>query len=59
MTYKVDTMNGRTEYVHDVISMTRVGNHTYEFLQNGIQGKLRVTEVIRIQLDYSCLCHNR
>jgi len=59
MTFQYFTMSGKSDYVHDVISVTKVGIHTYEFTQHGKQGKLRVVEVIRLQLDTQCSCHHQ
>ena len=64
MTFKYQTMSLKTDYIHDVISMTRVGTHTYEFLHrrmtdDGELGKTRVTDVISIQMREDCSCHNR
>jgi len=59
MTYQYTTSALKTDYVHDVISVTRVGTHTYEFWQHGRSGKLRVVDVIALSCDVRCLCHHR
>lgn len=58
MTFRITTSDNRMEFIHDVITCTRIGTHTYEFLQAGNR-KMRAVDVIRIACDVECLCHNR
>lgn len=59
LTFQYTTESGKSDFVHDVISVTKIGTHTYEFTQAGRQGKLRVVEVITIKCDIRCSCHHR
>ena len=58
MTFKYTTLSGKVGYVHDVVSVTKVGTHTYEFKGEFGKDKLRVVEVVTLQCDMRCLCHN-
>lgn len=57
MTFQYTTVSGNSGFVHDVISVLRVGTHTYEFTQHGRTGKLRITEIQILKCDVRCLCH--
>jgi len=58
MTATITLMNGKTIFVREIISLTHVGTHTYEFhTKDG--GKLRIVEVVHIIISYMCECHNQ
>lgn len=61
MTYEYVTTSLKRGFVHDVITVTHTGTHTYEFIviQDAKPQKMRVTDVISLDCHVRCSCHHQ